>query len=79
MNEERYMDLQSWFLSQTCSQAPIWVPQISAHGMQPAIHRTFPSKEKCGSFRGIYNLEILCYLASQLLQIEWKILGKFGV
>jgi len=53
MNEERYMDLQSLFLSQTYSQAPVWVLQISVHGMQPAIHRTFPSKEKFGSFRGI--------------------------
>ncbi|KAJ6977689.1 aspartyl aminopeptidase [Populus alba x Populus x berolinensis] len=56
------------------------IPKL-LYGMQPAIHRTFPSKEKFGSFHGIYNLEILRHLASQLLQIErvedsWKRYGS---
>jgi hypothetical protein len=36
-------------------------------------------KRKVWQFSWYFNLEILCYLASQLLQIEWKILGKFEV
>ena len=67
-----------WTFNPRSYRKPIPKLQISVHGMQPAIHRTFPSKEKFGSFRGIYNLEILCHLASQLLQIErvedsWKV------